>query len=157
MLIRKDPKVLKAQDSEIMSKNNVILKGINFLNNARSVSLFERMISVRNLDQVETYDMQILFKNRSRSPLSVESAAALEISSRSTLSQQEHAGRRSVVGRVLSWKKTAARDPSASRQRCSLHVGVPSLGFSRNYRISSVDRWKKDRWRTRRMRSGKKR
>lgn len=48
MLIRK---ASIAQDSEIVSKNNVILKGINFLNNARSASLFERMISV--LDQVD--------------------------------------------------------------------------------------------------------
>jgi len=39
MLIRKDSKVLSAQDSEIASKNNVTLKSINYLNNAKSVSL----------------------------------------------------------------------------------------------------------------------
>lgn len=44
MLIHTDAKVLSAQNLEIASKNNVTLKSINFLNNARSASLFEQMI-----------------------------------------------------------------------------------------------------------------
>lgn len=116
MLIRK---ASTAQDSEITSKNNVILKGINFLNNARSASLFESEWYRSETSTKSTYaDMQILFSNRSRSPLSVEFTAALEISSRSTLSQQARRGGRGGGGAIGGRSGVELEKGSCTRSSC---------------------------------------